>query len=137
MEIFFPVFLLIFHTIFVSAFMGYKRYTAVSRGEVPVSFYEVYHGKEPRHLRVLTRHVINLLEVPLLFYLGAVIAFVTGQSGALLLDLAWLYVLLRMVHSFIHLGPNVVIWRFRVFALSTLTLMVFLVVVLSGVINQL
>ena len=135
MEIFYPVFLLIFHTLFIAAFMGFKRYSGVKSGEVPGGFYELYVGQEPSNLRVLTRHVVNLMEAPMLFYVGVVIAYVTGQSGSLLLGLAWAYAGLRLVHSFVHLGPNVVIWRFKVFALSMLVLMVLLLVVLGGIIS--
>jgi hypothetical protein len=131
-EIFYPVFLLIFHTLFITAFMGFKRYTAVKGGAVDPAHYQLYRGEEPDNLRALSRHVVNLLEVPLLFYVGSVIAFVTGQSGNLLLGLAWAYVGLRLVHSFVHLGSNTVIWRFKVFVTSMAVLTVFLAVVLMG-----
>jgi hypothetical protein len=130
MEIFYPVFLLIFHTLFIAAFMGFKRYTAVKGGAVDPTYYQLYRGEEPDKLRALSRHVVNLLEVPLLFYVGSVIAFVTGQSGVFLLGLAWAYVGLRLAHSFVHLGSNTVIWRFKVFVTSMAVLTVFLAVIL-------
>jgi hypothetical protein len=132
MEIFLPVMLLMFHTLIVAAVMGYRRYTAVSRQQVSIDYYRLYLGEEPEKLRLISRHVINLLEAPVLFYLGAIIAFVTGQSGTVLLSLAWVYVALRLLHTFIHLGGNVVIWRFRVFVLSTVVLTAFLVVITTG-----
>ena len=133
MEIFYPVFLLIFHTLFIAAFMGFKRYAAVKGGAVDPAYYQLYRGEEPDSLRALSRHLVNLLEAPLLFYVGSIIAFVTGQSGSLILSLAWAYVGLRLVHSFIHLGPNVVLWRFKVFVLSMLVLTVFLAVILQRI----
>jgi len=99
---------------------------------VDPKYYSLYLGQEPEELRVISRHVINLLEVPPIFYIGAVIAFVTGQGGTILLALAWAYVALRLAHSAIHLGGNVVIWRFRVFVLSALVLTAFLGVVAFG-----
>ena len=135
MEIFYPAFLLMFHTLGVLGFLGYRRYTSVARREVSPNYYQAFVGDEPRKLRILSRHLVNLLELPLLFYLGAIIAFVSGQSGSVLLTLAWLYVLLRLVHSFIHLGPNVVLWRFRVFGLSLLVLSLFLATTVYGIIT--
>lgn len=135
MEIFYPAFLLIFHTLFIAAFMGYKRYSAVKGGLIDPEYYILYRGDEPDNLRALSRHLINLYEAPMLFYLGSIIAFVTGQSGTLLLGLAWLYVGLRLVHSFVHLGPNVVIWRFKVFVTSMAVLMAYLVVIFLGLIR--
>jgi hypothetical protein len=132
MEIFYPVMLLIFHTLLVASFMAYQRYTAVMRREVDPDYYTVYQGEEPANLRKVSRHVINLLEFPPVFYVGAIIAYVTGQTGSLLLALAWAYVGLRLVHTFIHLGKNVVIVRFKVFILSAVVLAVFLGVITAG-----
>jgi len=132
MEIFYPVLLLVFHTLLIGAYMGYRRYTAVARGDVSPEYYKLYVGDEPEELRVISRHMVNLLETPPLFYLGAIIAYVTGQAGAALTVLAWTYVVLRLVHSAVHLGNNVVIWRFRVFAVSVVVLATFYVLLALG-----
>lgn len=129
MSLLYPALLLMLHTLLVAAYMGYRRYTAISRGEAPLEYYKVYQGQEPPHLRVIARHFSNLLEVPVLFYVLTVFAFVTQLTGTLPLTLAWAYVALRLVHSAIHLGPNVVIWRFRVFVLSMLVLLAYLLVI--------
>ena len=135
MEIFYPVMLLMLHTMLVVMLMGYRRYSAVSKRQVDPEYYKLYVGEESPECRVVARHVINLLETPPLFYLGAIIAFVTSQSGSLLLGLAWAYVALRLVHTVIHLGGNVVLWRFRIFVLSMLVLMAFLVLIAYGLIG--
>ena len=135
MEIFYPVMLLMIHTMLVVMLMGYRRYSAVSKRQVDPEYYKLYVGEESPECRVVARHVINLLETPPLFYLGAIIAFVTSQSGSLLLGLAWAYVTLRLVHTVIHLGGNVVIWRFRIFVLSMLVLMAFLGLIAYGLIG--
>ena len=132
MEIFFPVMLLIFHTIILYFFMGYRRYSAISQRPASIDYYKLYVGEEAEKPRVVSRHVINLLEAPSLFYLGAIIAFITGQSSTIILVLSWTYVSLRLLHSAIHLGSNVVIWRFCVFVLSMMVLTVLLVVITYG-----
>jgi hypothetical protein len=132
MEIFFPVMLLMFHTIIIYFFMGYRRYLAISQKNASADYYKLYIGEEPEECRVVSRHVINLLEAPVLFYLGALIAFVTGQSATVILVLAWVYVSLRLLHSGAHLGSNVVVWRFRIFVLSMMVLTAFLVVITQG-----
>ena len=60
----------------------------------------------------------NQFELPVLFY--AVVAFALIAKGAdlLMLVLAWLFVLTRIVHAAIHVGPNKVRWRSPVFALG-------------------
>jgi hypothetical protein len=131
-EIFFPVMLMVFHTIFVYFLLGFRRFMAISHLPASIDYYKLYIGKEAVKPRVVSRHVINLLEAPSLFYLGAIIAFVTGQSSSLILVLAWTYVSLRVIHSVIHLGRNVVIWRFGVFVLSMIVLTAFLIVITYG-----
>jgi hypothetical protein len=126
MDIFIPVMLLMFHTIIIYFLMGYRRYLAVTKKGASADYYKLYVGEETEDCRVVARHVINLLEAPVLFYLGAMIAFVTGLAGTGILTLAWVYVLLRLLHSAIHLSANVVIWRFRVFVLSMMVLTAFL-----------
>jgi hypothetical protein len=122
LNILYPIFALIALTLSAGARLGYLRYRAVMRKQVDATFYQAYIGDEPLALRVASRHLINLLEMPILFYIACLVAFMTGLSGSLVLVLAWSYVSLRFIHTFIHLGPNIVIWRFRVFALSILVL---------------
>ena len=85
---------------------------------------------------MLFRSVANLFETPILFYVIVLTAFVTGQSGYWLLGLAWAYVGLRFVHTYVHLTSNVVLTRFRVFVLSMLTLTALWAVVLTNLMRQ-
>ena len=64
----------------------------------------------------------NLFEAPVLFYLALTVAFASGQVTGLTLGLAWTYVGLRVVHSFIHCGYNRVRHRFYVFLASNVVL---------------
>lgn len=60
----------------------------------------------------------NLFELPVLFYLALVVAAQTGQVWMLTLALAWLFVVLRLVHSAIHCTYNKVIHRFYAYVLG-------------------
>lgn len=110
-------------TTFVVARLGYMRWAAVSRRQINIRFYESYGSfDEPEPLRILSRHLINLFETPVIFYVAAILVYVTGQTSPLLLLLAWLYVLTRLIHTVIHLSSNVILWRFRVFGMSLFVL---------------
>lgn len=67
----------------------------------------------------------NLFELPVLFHVGVLIAFVTREVDALALGLAWAFVALRGAHSFVHCSYNRVMHRFIVYVLSTLALFAF------------
>ena len=80
----------------------------------------------------------NQFELPVLFY--AVVAFALIAKGAdlVMLILAWIFVLSRILHADIHIGPNKVRWRTPAFALGFLVLAImwfrlFLHVVTRGV----
>lgn len=64
----------------------------------------------------------NLFEVPVLFYVLCAFLAVSGLVSPLFVTGAWLYVILRGVHSYIHLTYNRVMHRFAVYIASTLVL---------------
>ena len=65
----------------------------------------------------------NLFEVPVLFYVAALLALVLGLATPLALGLAWAYVALRALHSLIQCSYNKVMHRFAVYSLSCLVLL--------------
>lgn len=124
MAILYPVFAMVLLTAVALFRLGFMRSRAVERREVEFGYYKTYQaGAEPEHLAAISRHVVNLFETPVLFYVATILAYVTSQTGWLMVALAWAYVAARAVHSWIHLTSNVVIWRFRVFIVSWLILL--------------
>jgi hypothetical protein len=137
MQIFYPAFAMMALTIFCMVRLGLLRWAAVRSGAIDPKFFILYRGyEEPEKLAVYSRHIVNLFEAPLLFYVIILTAFVTGQSGNLLLGLAWGYVALRYFHSYVHLTSNVVLTRFRIFVVSMLTLTSLWAVVLTNIMRQ-
>jgi len=57
----------------------------------------------------------NLFELPVLFYMAIALALFSGAGGTLMLVLAWVFVVLRLLHSAIHCTYNKVIHRFRAY----------------------
>lgn len=137
MNVLYPSFAMMALTFFCIMRLGYLRSNAIKSGEVDFRFYSLYRGfEEPEKLAQYSRHVIHHFETPTLFYIISVMAFVTNQTGSLVTILAWAYVGLRYIHSYVHLTGNVVIVRFRIFALSMLMLAVLWGVVLTGLMRQ-
>lgn len=65
----------------------------------------------------------NQFQAPVLFYAVVAFALITKGADTLMLVLAWLFVLTRIFHAAIHIGPNKVRWRSPAFALGFLILM--------------
>ncbi len=137
MEILIPGLTLIALTLFVVFRMGILRLRAIRRGDVHPGFFSLYRGyEEPDTLAAYSRHVTNLYEAPVLFYVVCIIAFVTDQNSALLLAFAWVFVGLRFIHSYVHLTSNVVLLRFRLFVTSLLVLGIMWAMVLTHIMRQ-
>ena len=125
MDIIYPVFCLVILTFFMIAATGITRLISVRRRQVHPRYYVLMSGDTPPdYVQKVGRNMANLLEVPVLFYLLAVLVILFEISSQLLFDLAWLYVVLRLVHSIIHISYNNVPHRLIVFVLSVVTLMI-------------
>ena len=116
----FPMFL-VFAATFVR--LVQLRFGAVSSGTMDPRYYRLFQGgEEPPEIRVVHRHFQNQFEVPPLFYVVVVIAYVTASVNLWTVALAWGYVALRIVHTIVHLGSNDVMSRFRLYGASNVVL---------------
>ncbi len=59
-----------------------------------------------------------MLELPVLFYVVCLLLYVGNAASRTAVLLAWAYVVLRVLHSLVHLSYNNVMHRFAFFALS-------------------
>ena len=114
-----PVFVLAAWTGLVLLLIPVVRIRAALRREVVADDFR--HGESaqvPRQVSLPNRNYMNLLELPVLFYVVCLLIFTTGQGAALQVGLAWAYVALRVVHSLIHLSYNHVYHRLAAFVVS-------------------
>ena len=125
MDIIYPVFCLVMLTFILAFATGISRLMSVRRKQINPNYYVLLSGDTPPdYVQKIGRNFANLLEVPVLFYLLAVLVITLQVNNALLLNLAWFYVALRLAHTIIHVSYNHVMHRFMVFVLSVLTLLV-------------
>lgn len=126
MVILWPAFALFTLTMIVVLRLARMRFAAAAAGRVDPRYYKSFKGEgEPEEVAVTSRHLINLYEMPTLFYAGTAIAFAAGEAGTLLIVLGWAYVACRLVHTAIHLNMNKIRWRFRAFAASWFVLIAY------------
>lgn len=100
-----------------------RRFRAGIAGQV--RFEDFRYGEServPPEVGIPNRNLMNLLELPLLFYVAGLLYLVIGRVDEYALALAWLYVGLRLVHSAIHVTYNRVRHRLIAFALSNVAL---------------
>ena len=66
-----------------------------------------------------SNNLINLFEMPVLFYALCLLLMASNQVDALYVQLAWAFVGLRALHSLIQCSYNKVMHRFIVYSVST------------------
>jgi hypothetical protein len=64
----------------------------------------------------------NLFEMPVLYLALVPLLLITHHANHLQVLLAWIFVALRALHSFIHIGPKKVMPRFMVYLASCIVL---------------
>jgi hypothetical protein len=125
-QIFAPMGVLAFLTFGVLILIPIRRFQAGARGEIVRDDFKFGESPNvPGHVSIPNRSYMNLLELPMLFYVGSLMFFVSGKVDAIVLAIAWLYVALRFVHSAIHLTYNNVMHRLIPFAVSNVVLLVY------------
>ena len=76
-----PAFALVALTLISVARLARMRFAAAKAGRVEPRYYKVFRGDgEPPELAAQTRNLINLYEMPTLFYAGTAIAFAASLA---------------------------------------------------------
>ncbi|QIL83662.1 hypothetical protein G7047_03180 [Diaphorobacter sp. HDW4A] len=120
-----PLFALAAWTMCMALNLAFRRVRATLRDEADIAqFAYGESGPLPEAIILANRNYMNLLELPMLFYVVCVMIYVTGVQSTWLVTLAWAYVVLRVLHTFVHLSYNDVLHRFALFAASNVILTV-------------
>ncbi len=121
--IFWPMGALALTTFAVLGQIPIRRVAAVRRGAISPDDFRLGESEQvDGHVSMPNRAMMNLLEVPILFYVVCLMAFAAGLATPAMLMLAWGYVALRLCHTLIHLTYNNVVHRVIPFAASNFVL---------------
>lgn len=118
-----PVFVQVLLTFVLLFSMGGARVGALQRREVKMGQIALGNDAWPERVKQFSNSFHNQLELPILFYVLVVLVLVTRKIDIVIVSLAWLFVLLRIVHAYIHTSRNVVTRRFYVFIAGALALL--------------
>ena len=122
-----PLLALVLWSFVMWAWLYATRIPAITRLDIvfdPMRPNSDFNAQIPPKVRWKADNYNNLMEQPTLFYAVALTLAVIGAGDGLNLVLAWTYVVLRIVHSLVHALINIVIWRFAVFMLGSVALLV-------------
>ncbi|MDR0479895.1 MAG: MAPEG family protein [Burkholderiaceae bacterium] len=122
-DILYPIFVLAAWTVIVLVQVPIVRFYAAFGHEVVESDFKLGESAAvPAYVSLPNRNYMNLLELPVLFYVVCLLFYMTNGVSLIVVQIAWVYVALRLAHSAVHLSYNNSVHRFLVFALSNLVL---------------
>jgi hypothetical protein len=99
------------------------RFRAAAQGKVNAGDFRYGESaRVPGTVSLPNRNFMNLLELPMLFYVACLALYVTLSVDPVALALAWLYFALRVAHSLVHLTYNNVFHRLGFYAASSVVL---------------
>lgn len=131
----YPMFAMVVLTLVVACVAVTCRIKSVKSGAVKIKYFQLMQGDAVSEDVIrTTRCVNNMFEVPVLFYVACTLFISLSVESALAIGLAWLFVLFRCAHAFIHLKYNNVIHRMNAFWLAYVcVLLLWVVLVVSQI----
>lgn len=97
--------------------IGMRRKKAVESGSATVSQFRE-NRDEPAESLYVRNNLANQFELPVLFYAVCLALFVTGGAGVAAVSLAWVFVLSRCGHAYVHVTSNRIRHRQPLFVLG-------------------
>ena len=111
-------------TVVILVLMGRERVPRVMSGEIAVKDIAVDRDAYPLRARLLSNNFDNQFQLPVLFYVAALLALWSGSTNLAEVFFAWAFVALRYVHSAIHVSTNRLHQRFAVYTAGLAVLVI-------------
>jgi len=105
-------------------YLGTIRIPMVLKGEVRIDDIALDRQGWPKREWQASNAFDNQFQLPVLFYVGAGLALYFGPT-LIEVGLAWLFVITRYVHAFVHITDNHVVRRFAAYFAGLALLCVF------------
>jgi len=121
----YPMFAMVLLTFVVGGITFMARVNSVKTGTVNVRYYKIMQSSDvPESLIQKSNNFTNLFQVPTLFYAAGCLIISLGLINPLTIILSWLFVLSRVVHSYIHITYNHILHRIIAFMSGNLCILI-------------
>jgi hypothetical protein len=131
-----PVFVEVLLIFVLLGWMGLERSRSLNSGEVKSEDIALDSRNYTPRARQIGNCFSNQFELPMLFFVLIAFILITRVGDLLLLILAWVFVLSRIAHAYVHTTSNDVNWRFRAYGVGVIALFVmwllFAIKILTG-----
>ena len=118
-----PVFVQVLLTSVVMVLMGRRRIAAAKNKEISLSAFRTMNLTGANEQVIATsRNFDNQFQMPMLYLFSVLFTLQLGVADVIYVGLGAAFVLLRVVHTLVHVGSNKVRLRFNVFLLGCVVL---------------
>ncbi len=108
----------------ILALLYQARIPLVLKGKVRIADIALHKEAWPERSQLVANALANQFEVPVLFFVAALLSLYFGPTLIEML-FAWLFVISRYVHAYIHVTTNHVVHRFSVYAAGVVIMALF------------
>lgn len=118
-----PVFVQVALTFALLIWMASARTASIKRGETKIRDIALRQPGWSAKATQISNCYDSQFQIPLLFYVLVMLAWATKQADLIFVVLAWIFVLSRFAHAYIHTTSNHVPTRFNIFAVGVIVLL--------------
>ena len=118
-----PLFVQVALTFALLFWMGFARVGAIKRKETKMTDIALGQSNWPSRVQQISNCYHNQFQLPVLFYVLTILVIMTRHADFVFVAMAWLFVLTRLLHAYIHTGSNFVRHRFNAFLLGAVILL--------------
>ena len=126
--IFWPVLTQIAITIAGFSLLGIRKSKALKTGSVDMTKTALDNDAWPDDVLMVSNNIRNQFQVPVLFYVLCFLFYSINAVSIAVLSLAWIFVITRVIHAYIHMSSNYVPARFAVFTIGFVTMIAMAVI---------
>lgn len=115
-----PVMVQVFLTMAVYILLNVAKVRALKRGEVNLARRGLHDDAWPDDVMKINNNIRNQFEVPVLFYVLCLALIALNAVTTPAVAVAWCFAVSRIVHAYVHIVPNHVPTRRKVFMFGCL-----------------
>src|SRR5689334_1666847 len=119
-----PLFVEVILSFVLLYWMAHLRTSAFRRGDIQAHDVALREPNWPPHIAQVSNAYNNQLELPVLFYVLTILAWITRHADLLFVVLAWIFVIFRYLQAYVHVTSNLVRLHGAFFGVSALVLAV-------------
>jgi hypothetical protein len=105
-------------------YMGGTRAGVLRRGEVRVADIALGQQNWPPYAAQASNAYSNQFELPLLFFVLVILAYIFKKADLLFVVMSWIFVISRILHAAVHVTSNRMQTRFAIFAVGAIVLLI-------------